>query len=222
MISTAGWGWLPSAGVGLVTAVVIGIAVETLLVRRFFRAPRLVLSVATIGIAQLMAAGSLVLADRFTVTSGAIPTPFDATFTVDPIVFHGNDIVAMITVPVVFVALWLFLRRSDLGIAIRGSAERADRAATLGIPVRRLHTVVWTVATVLAFVAVFLREGVVGPQIGQVLGPAILLRALAAAVIGQMERLPTIAIAAITIGIIEQAVYWHWLEPDYVEPVLFV
>ena len=36
---------------------------------------------------------------------------------------------------------------ANIGVAVRASAERADRAATLGIPVRRLHTIVWTVAT---------------------------------------------------------------------------
>ena len=74
----------------------------------------------------------------------------------------------------------------------------------------------------LAFVAVFLRAGIVGLPLGEVLGPAILLRALAAAVVGRMERLPTIAGAAIVLGIVEQAVIWHWNEPDYVDPVLFV
>ena len=54
------------------------------------------------------------------------------------------------------------------------------------------------------------------------LGPAILLRALAAAVIGGMERLPTIVIAAIGLGIVEQSVVWEWGQRQYVEPVLFV
>ena len=87
---------------------------------------------------------------------------------------------------------------------------------------RRLQTLVWVLASVLAFVAVFLRAGIVGLPLGQVLGPAILLRALAAAVVGRMERLPTIAVAAIVLGIVEQAVVWHWEEPAYVDPVLFV
>ena len=82
---------------------------------------------------------------------------------------------------------------------------RRPRASTLGIPVKRLHTVVWVIASVLAYVAMFLRAGVVGLPIGQVLGPSFLLQALAAAVIGRMERLPTIAIAAIGIGMVDQA-----------------
>ncbi len=220
-ISTVGLGWWPALGVGLLTALVLGVVVERLVVRRFFRAPRLVLSVATIGIAQLLAAGALLLPRAFDITGAPIPAPFDARITIDPITFGGADVVALAAIPLTFVALALFLRSTDLGIAIRAGAERADRASTLGIPVRRLETVVWVLATVLAFVAVYLRAGVVGLPLGVVLGPAILLRALAAAVIGRMERLPTIACAAIVLGIVEQSVVWHWHEPAYVDPVLF-
>jgi branched-chain amino acid transport system permease protein len=68
---------------------------------------------------------------------------------------------------------------------------------------------------------VFLRAGIVGLPLGTVLGPAILLRALAAAVIGGMERLPTIVVAAVGLGIVEQSVVWGWGQRQYVEPVLF-
>jgi hypothetical protein len=37
-----------------------------------------------------------------------------------------------------------------------------------------------------------------------------------------MERLPTIAGAAVMLGIVEQSVIWHWREPDYVDPILFL
>ena len=221
-ISTLALNWWIGLAAGLATALVVGAAVEFLLVRRFARSPRLVLSVATIGIAQVLAAGGLFLPGWFQVTGNAVPAPFSLHFTIDPVVFRGTDVAAFVAVPVVLVGLALFLKRSDLGIAIRAGAERADRAASLGIPIRRLQTIVWVLATVLAFLAVYLRAGVIGLPIGQVLGPALLLRALAAAVIGRMERLPTIVGAAVVLGIVEQAVVWHWGQPAYVDPVLFV
>jgi branched-chain amino acid transport system permease protein len=220
MTSTVALGWWVALVAGLAVALVVGAVVEFVLVRRFARSPRLVLSVATIGIAQLLAAAALLLPRAFTVTARPIPAPFDLHLTIDPIVFRGNDVAAVVAVPIVLVALALFFRRSDIGIAIRAGSERADRAASLGIPIRRLQTVVWTLATVLAFLAVFLRAGIVGLPIGQVLGPAILLRALAAAVIGRMERLPTVVGAAVLLGVVEQSVLWHWHEPAYVAPVL--
>ncbi len=68
-----------------------------------------------------------------------------------------------------------------VAIAIRGVAERSDRAAMLGVPVGRVQTTVWVMTTVLAFVTVFLRSGVISVPIGSALGVAVLVRALAAA-----------------------------------------
>ncbi len=115
----------------------------------------------------------------------------------------------------------MFLR-TRFGAAVRACADDVDRAALVGIPVRRVHSVVWMLASLLAFLAVFLRAGIVGLSIGTVLGPSLLLPALAAAVIGRMERLPTIAVAAIGLGIVEQSVLWGWNQPSDVQPVLFV
>jgi branched-chain amino acid transport system permease protein len=221
-VSTVGVSWWAGLAIGLVGAIGLGIVVEVVIVRRFTRSPRLVLSVATIGLAQVLAAGALLLPRWFTLTQSAPPTPFDLDITISPITFGGADVVAVVAIPIVLVGLALFLTRSSLGIAVRAGAERADRAATLGIPIRRLNTVVWVLATVLAFLAVYLRAGVVGLPLGEVLGPTILLRALAAAVIGRMERLPLITLAAVLLGVVEQSVIWHWHEPDYVDPVLFV
>jgi branched-chain amino acid transport system permease protein len=221
-VSTVGLSWWAGLAIGLATAIGLGVIVEVVIVRRFTRSPRLVLSVATIGLAQVLAAGALLLPRWFTLPGAAPPSPFDLDVTIAPITFGGADIVAVVVIPLVFVGLALFLTRSSLGIAVRAGAERADRAATLGIPIRRLNTVVWVLATVLAFLAVYLRAGIVGLPLGEVLGPTILLRALAAAVIGRMERLTVIALAAVLLGIVEQAVIWHWHEPSYVDPVLFV
>jgi branched-chain amino acid transport system permease protein len=216
--------WLGFAA-GLAAALVLGVLVETLIIGRFFRAPRLVLTVATIGLAQLLTGAALLLPRAFTddFSFGTkISPPFSTTFEVEGTIFNANDILTMIAVPVAFVALGLFLRRSSFGIAILAAAERADRAATLGIPVRKLHTVVWAIASVLAFVAMFLRAGSVGLPIGEVLAPTFLVQALAAAVFGRFERLNTIAAAAIGLGIVDQAMtFQDGNRPAYNDAILF-
>ena len=165
---------------GLVAAIVLGVLVETLIIRRFFKAPRLILTVATIGLSQVLVGAGLFLAQAFgqDFQSNRLDPPFDGQV---PGRRHdlqrqrrdrdGGDAVA-------FIALAALLRLSNIGVAVRGSAERADRASTLGIPVRRLHTIVWMVATVLAFLAMFLRAGAVGLPDRDVLGPTFLLQAL--------------------------------------------
>jgi branched-chain amino acid transport system permease protein len=210
---------------GLVAAIVLGVVVETLIIRRFFRAPRLILTVATIGLSQVLIASGLFIADAFDLAtqSNRVPAPFSIRFEVGSTIFDANDVISMVTIPIAFVALAAWLRFSNVGVAVRGSAERADRASTLGIPVRRLHTIVWTVATVLAFLGMWLRAGGVGLPIGSVLGPAFLLQALAAVVIGRMERFGIIAAAAIGLGILDKAITFQpGNNPAFNDAILFL
>jgi branched-chain amino acid transport system permease protein len=210
--------------IGLLAAVLVGWLVYTSVIRRFSRAPRLILTVATIFLAQVLAAGEVGLPRAFGVSGvpQSFPSPFDFSFSIGQVVFSGNEVVAMAAVPVVLVALAGFLRFTALGTAVRASAENADRAALLGVPVERVRATVWVLATVLSTLAIFLRAGVVGLPIGRVLGPTILLRALAAAVVGRMERLGMILAAALGLGLLESAVLWKTGRQAFVNPVLFV
>jgi branched-chain amino acid transport system permease protein len=224
LIIGTGLNYFLALALGMTAAVALGMAVELAVVRRFFTAPRLILTVATIGLAQVLAASGVLLPRAFDLDKPAqsYPSPFDVSFSISPIEFGGNDVMAMIAIVIVLFTLAGFLKVAKVGIAIRASAENAGRAASLGIPVKRLHTAVWALAAVLSTIALFLRAGVVGLPIGTVLSPGILLRALAAVVIGRMERLGLIMAAAIGLGVIENAVIWDTGRSVYVDPILFV
>src|SRR5436305_9796 len=124
------------------------------------------------------------------------------------IFFGANALAIIIAVAVVVVGLTLFFRLTDVGIAVRASAENADRAVLLGISVRRLSTYVWMLAVALSALGVFLRIPVIGLPIGVDVGPFVLLYALAAAVIARMESFSVALAAAIGIGILEQSLYY--------------
>jgi branched-chain amino acid transport system permease protein len=192
----------------VVTAIALGSVVEFVLLRRFFKAPRLILTVVTIGLSQLLAALATLLPRAFDLSTGSLvfPSPIDVEFSIGLTVFGGNEILAMASVPVVILSLGWFLQRTNYGIAIRASAESPERAALLGVPVKRVQNVVWIVATVLSTVGVFLRAGIIGLPIGLALGPSILVRSLAAAVIGRMEKLPTIFVASVALGVLEATI----------------
>jgi branched-subunit amino acid ABC-type transport system permease component len=55
---------------------------------------------------------------------------------------------------IVATLLALFLRYTRIGIALRASAENSDRAALLGIPVKRVQTAAWMLAGLLASIAI--------------------------------------------------------------------
>ena len=228
IVVTSGLPWLVAFGAGLATAAALGAVCELLIIRRFFKAPRLILTVATLGLVQLLAFGGLILPRAFgeRVRSQRIEPPFDFSFTVEPLVFNANHLLVLVVAPIAILAIGLFLQRTPVGTAIRASADRADRASLLGIPVRSLHTIVWTIAAVLAFLALFLRSGMIGLPIGSALSLDFLLKALAALIIGRMTHLPTITAAAIALGVLEMGVDWNGVlgqkSPLLISPVIFL
>jgi ABC-type branched-subunit amino acid transport system ATPase component/ABC-type branched-subunit amino acid transport system permease subunit len=215
------WVAMPLA---LVLAVALGSLVERVFIRRFSKAPRLILMVVTIGLAQILA--GLGTAIPFWMGSSLppqkYPSPFDFAFTIDPIVFRGNDLMAVLVATAAIGGLFAILRFTSIGIAIRASAESSDRASLLGINVGRAQNVAWIMATVLSTVAMILRAGILGLPIGSAFGPTILLRALAAAVIGRMERFGTMFVAACGLGIVETAIIWNTGRGKLVDPAIFV
>lgn len=223
LIAFAGLSYWLALGLSFLAAIVVGALVELVVVRRFFHAPRLILTVATIGLATLLGVAALWLPHFWTdrASALALDLPIDIHWTVDPLVLGPDELAALIIAPLVMVALAVFLRRTDVGVAIRASAERADRASLLGIPVQRLQTVVWIVATLLAFSGAWLRAGVVGLPIG---GSAatfgFLLRILAALVIGRMVDLPAVALAAVALGLLETGIGWNEDSPSLTDPIV--
>jgi branched-chain amino acid transport system permease protein len=203
---------------------VLGVLVETLIIRRFAKAPRLVLTVATIGLAQILTGAGLLLPRAFGKTDFGtqLPQAFSGKIHFGGTNFYANDLMTLIVAPIAMAALAIFLQRSTVGIAIVGAAEKSDRASTLGIPVYRLHTVVWVVASSLAFLAMYLRAGTVGLPIGKVLSPIFLVQALAAAQFGRFSRFTTISAAAIGIGIVDQAMVFNGYEEGQNNAILFV
>ena len=216
------WPYLVGLVAGLLGAVVVGAVVEFGFVRRFRRASRLVLTVATIGIAQLLVVASLLLPRLWdqSPASQRIPPPFDAKVTIGTFVLGPNDLIALVAAPVVMALVALFLDRTTIGTAVRAVAERSERAAMLGVPVGRLSTIVWVIATVLSFVALFLRAGILGIPWGSALGASTLVPAIAALAIGHMRDLPAVAVTAVALGLLEYGVSWNASSPLLVAPII--
>src|SRR4051812_44328590 len=117
-----------AVGIGLGGAIVLRTPLELVVIRRFFRSPRLILTVATIGLAQLLATASLFIPDLWGKTPQTVQlhVPIHVSFTIDPLIFSADHLVALVVAPLVLFGLAALLRFTDAGIAIRGSADRAD------------------------------------------------------------------------------------------------
>ena len=208
-----GWNYWFSAVVGLVASVLLGVIVEFALIRRFFAAPRLILTVVTIGVAQILFFLNIELNTAFGTSGDELKPPINLDFKFAGVAFTGHDVMPMLVVPVVLAALAVFLRRSSFGQGVRAAAERSDRASLLGIPVRRLQMMVWAIATALSFVSMLLYAGRYQLPRAVPLGAESLLIALAAAHISRYEHLPTVVTTTIGLSMFNDAMLQEWPHP---------
>jgi len=227
------WPYLVGLSAGLLIALLLGLVVEMAIIRRFRSASRMVMTVATLGVTQLLVVLGILVPRWWgkNLASQRLPAPVDWKLTLSAtmppwkpdsskFILGGNDIIAMIVAPLALIGVAWFLNRSRLGTAIRAAAERSDRAAMLGIPVARLNTVVWMLAASLSFVALFLRSGITGVPLGFAEGLPTLLIALAALVIGRLENLGVIAAAAVALKLLEFGVQSNADTPYLAYPIM--
>ena len=212
LITNRGWPYLTVLPVLVAGALALGAVVEIVVIRRFTHAPRLILAVATIGVGQLLAYFEFHTPGWIsgkTLPPNQFPTPFSGfSFEFGGTVFTGDHLVTVLVVGLAVAALAAFFRFTRVGVAVRASAENAERAALAGIPVRRLSTLVWMLAALLSAVGIFLRAPLVGLPLGTIIGPSILLYALAAAVVARMESLPLAFVAGLGMGVIDLSVFY--------------
>jgi branched-chain amino acid transport system permease protein len=211
LVGLSGVNYFLGLATGFVGVVVVATAVEILVVRRFARFPRLMLTVATIGLSQTLIVLSLLIPNLWGETpigTTSVHFPWHVSLGLSPIVFSADDIVGVTVAVVALVGVALWFRFTDLGIATRAAGDRRDRAAMLGIPVNRLQTVTWIVAGVLSYLSVFLKAAIVGLPLGPTFGLTALVGALGALALGGFTDLPVMAVAAVAIGTLEQGVAW--------------
>jgi ABC-type branched-subunit amino acid transport system ATPase component/ABC-type branched-subunit amino acid transport system permease subunit len=217
------WNFFPALALMVVVGAVVGGLLELGLVRRLARAPRVVLLVATIGAAQLLLFCQFVLPDI--ATYSAFPTPFDEQWTVGGVVVRSEHVVALVVLPALVAALAWFLNRTKTGVAVRAAADNADAARLAGIGVKRLSTIVWGLAGGLSAVATILAAPLAGANVASTgdLGPGILLRTFAAAVVAGMASLPLAVVAGVVMGVGEAVLFFnHPDDPGLVNAALLV
>ncbi|HZU74916.1 MAG TPA: ABC transporter permease [Acidimicrobiales bacterium] len=219
------WLALPAA---LLAGSFCGVLVEILFIRRFNKAPRLVLTVVTLGAGQALAAlatGLPFLMRDSKPSPTAPPSPLSHhKWNLYPVIITGDHLLLLGLTLVLMAGLAVFLRSSAVGVAIRGAAENEDRASTLGIRTSNLSMIVWGIAGGLSAVGAVLMVsiqglaglGSSGASLGSI-GSGVLLQALAAAVIGGMEDLPVTVAAAFGLTVLQEAVYFAFAQTGIVD-----
>lgn len=216
------WNWFATFLLMLAVGGILGALVELTVIRRLFTAPRLVLLVATIGVAQILffAQAALPGVDHV----ARYPTGIHRSIRVGSLLLNGEHFAVLAFVPAMVVGLAMFLNRTPYGVAIRAAAENADAARLAGISVKRVSTVVWVLGGVLATATAILINPIRGTLVGlptPALGPGLLMRALAAALVGRMSSLPLALAGGVALGVVEAGLLVNVRQPGFADFVIF-
>lgn len=222
-----GWNFWATLPLVLVGGGALGALIETTVIRRLARGPKLALLVATIGIAQLLLVAQLLLPKVRLENAGPFPSPLDKSLTIGNLVLTSPHFMIIAFVPAVVVGLGMLLQRTPWGLAIRAAADNRDAAELAAISTRRVSTMVWVLAGVLSTLTVVLvnplrNVNVGGLAFAEALGPGLLLRALAAALVGRLVSLPLALAGGIGIGVVEALVFANVADPSWSELLLFL
>jgi len=202
--------WI-AAVIALAAGTLYGAVIELIVIRRLFDAPRVIVLVATIGIAQLSQVILLAYPD-VDVPGARFPTAIGSTFEFAQIRLTGPQLCILIVVPLTAIALAWFLNHTTFGKSVKASAENPDLARLSGVSPRRVSLFIWAVAGALSTMSLCLMAAQGGSISGLAsLGPNTLVRALAAAVIAGMVSFPRAFAAGVAIGILQALIGFNFI-----------
>ncbi len=225
MVGANGWPYWPSLAIAVVIGTLTGVLIELTVIRRLFKAPRVIVFVATIGVAQLCEAITLALpAYRTGTLTTQFPQPFEGSWHPGlDIDVSPSQILVLIVVPLVTIGLWWLLGHTAFGDAVRAAATNADLARMTGINPKMVSTGVWAIAGFLATMAIFLTATDTASADLVHLGPDTLLRGMAAALIGGMVSFPRAMLGGVLIGVLDRVMFFNYTtETGLVQFVLFL
>jgi ABC-type branched-subunit amino acid transport system ATPase component/ABC-type branched-subunit amino acid transport system permease subunit len=208
--------FVPTLALGAAIAATAEIAV----VRRLRNAPRIMSIVATLGVGQFLLLFALVVNNA--VAGKAFPEPVGLPeFQFGALRVTRAYSGMLLFGPAAVAALALFLRGSRLGVGMRSAAANPDAARMAGINAGRMSSVAWGLAGALSTLTALLVAPTQGVVSSDSFGPSLLLRALAAAVVGRMVSLPVAFAAGIGLGVLEGLLLWNYPRGGPVEMMLF-
>jgi ABC-type branched-subunit amino acid transport system ATPase component/ABC-type branched-subunit amino acid transport system permease subunit len=204
--------WI-ALGISLAAGVVFGAIVDLVVIRRLFTAPRVIVLVATIGVAQV----ALTIVNAYpgldSYPTARYPVPWSGGWQPsNDLRLTSAQLSILLVVPVVALLGWL-ASRTVLGKTVKASADNPELAQLQGISPRLVSTAAWASAGLLGTLCLILISAQ-NKSLTQIatLGPTTLLRALAAAAIARMTSFPTALVAGVGLGVLQASIQFNWLD----------
>jgi len=185
--------------------VLLAMAIERVVLRPLVNQEQIILFMATIGIFYFLDGfGQMIWGSDVKILDIGIPK--DPQFILGGL-FEGGilinqyDLIASITGGILVVSLAIFFQYTRIGRALRAVADDHQAAMSVGIPLKVIWTIVWSVAGIVGLVAGIMWGGKAGVQFSLAL---IALKALPVLILGGFTSIPGAIIGGLIIGSGEQ------------------
>jgi branched-chain amino acid transport system permease protein len=196
-----------AAAFAVAAAVMVGlaIAVERLMLRRLVNQEQIILFMATIGLSYFLEGfGQLVW--------GGDVHPLDIGIPKAPLIIHGVlvnqfDLVAAAVAGSLVAVLALFFQKTAIGRALRAVADDHQAAQSVGIPLRFIWVIVWSVAGIVGLVAGIMWGSRLGVQFSISL---VALKALPVLMLGGFTSVPGAIVGGLVVGVGEKVAEVFW------------
>ncbi len=183
----------------VLTMALIGMVIERALLRPMLGEPPFAVLMITIGLGFILRAiaGAVWGNDTKTISNpfaGGVARLGDVSIGYENLAIIGGT-------AILCVVLYLFFRFTRLGIAMQAASQNQLAAYYVGIPVKRIYSLVWAMSAAIAAMAGILVAPVslVEPVMG-----FIGVKAFAAAIVGGFGSLPGAIVGGLLVGVVEQ------------------
>lgn len=207
------FGWTLPGGVAIVLTaaamVLLAVLIERLVLRHLVNQPPIILFMATIGLAYFLEGlGDVMWGADIKRLDVGLPQGMNSS--IDEVTFallgygffiDNLDVVAMVVAAVLVVALTLFSQYSREGRALRAVADDHQAALSVGISLRFIWILVWSIAGFVALVAGIMWGAKSGVQFSLSL---IALKALPVLMLGGFTSIPGAIVGGLIIGVGEK------------------
>ncbi len=189
----------------VVVMVALAYAIERLVLRHLVAQEAIILFMATIGLTFFLEGfGELLWGSNVKRLDVGIP---DRSFMVAGVQINQLELSAAVTAAVLVAVLAFFFHGTRIGRALRAVADDHEAALSVGIPLKTIWTIVWSVAGIVAIAAGIMWGAKSGVQFSLSL---IALKALPVLILGGLTSVPGAIGGGLIIGVGEKVAEVYW------------
>ena len=188
--------------IGVVAAVVMGLAVERIIVQPLFSAPRVTLLVATAAVSLLCISLELFIGDaqpRF-----YPPLRGGTAFRAFGVAIAWQQLLVVLALAGLSFGLYVFFSRTDLGLAVLAASQDATATNLVGVSAKRISALVWGLSALLGGATGVLAAALAGGSFTPgYFTSQFLIFSFVAAVVGGMTSLPGAVLGGLILGLVQ-------------------